>query len=623
MRCTANPHGPQEACTILARTEGENPNKDENMTLLPHLESNLKAIQERMPELSQWLRSQPLSHDELCRAAEERIFTNRWELLDIRLPGGKGMFEAMPPAPLYRDWIPQDKAATAATLIVGCNLGYGVNHVCTETPVSHKVLVLEPDPVQLYCCLSQTDYAPAFESKKLHFLPPSEEYLTAVVQNLDLQFLYGRIFLRQDLPSSQLSPLYSQWSKKAQARLENFSVELNTLRHRQDLMVGNELKNFQRAMEEGSITPLKGAAQGLNAVILGAGPSLAQFAPLLAEHPGNALYATSLQTMPALQRLGLVPHFCLALDFNDHMLKVYRRLDMQAARDIPLIYSTKVDPRVVRTYPGPTIPLWTLGGMATFVLQERELVLDAGGNVSIALIRLLRWAGIQGITLVGQDFAWKDGGSHVEGHHAHNTNRVFNARLHRRIHNLEGQEITTSPQYLAAKRDLENDIRQAPFPISYLYGGYAPIQGATPLSLREATMQGALASVPGSLPRFLERLAACKSFCRRFTFEPQSHAWSANLHRAGKRLERLFRKVNKNQQEIHGLMQQVTMFIKQDPLYLPYLYNETLDMAGLTQAKARYEPRDLGEFRRIIRNVLRKVKEVDRCLGADAGRNAA
>lgn len=598
------------------------------MTLLPHLDKNLTAIRQRMPELARWLDAQPQAHDGLVRAAEERIFTNRWELLDLRLPDGKGMFESMPPAPLYKDWIPQDKAATGASIVVGCNLGYGINHLCTNTPLSHKVIVLEPDPVQLYCCLGQTDYEPAFDAKKLHFLPPDDTYIAGVVQNLDLQFLYGRIHLRQDLPSSQISSLYSQWVQKVRGRLENFSVELNTLRYRQDVMVGNELKNFRRAMAEGSLSPLRDAAKGLNAVILGAGPSLEQFTPELVKNPGNVLYATSLQTLPALQRFGLTPHFCLALDFNDHMLKLYSRLDMRAARDVPLIYSTKVDPRVVEAYPGPTIPLWTLGGMATFVLQEKELVLDAGGNVSIALIRLLRWAGIQGITLVGQDFAWKEGATHVKGHHAHNPNHAFNPKIHERIANLEGETVISSRQYLAAKRDLENDIREAPFPISYLYGGLAPIQGATPLTLREATMQGALASVPGSLQHFLDRLGSCKSFCREFTFEPQSHAWSANLHRAGKRMGKLFRRVNKNQEAIHKLMHQVTLFIKQDPLYLPYLYNETLELAGLTQAKARYEPRDLGEFRRIMRSVLRKVKEVDRSLAGEEGdhktdRNAA
>lgn len=593
------------------------------MTLLPHLDGNLETLADYAPDLLDWLRAQPLDDAGLREAAERRIFRNRWDMLDLHLPGGTGMFESMPPVPLYKDWIPTRKAATGASLIIGCNIGYGVNHVCTHTPISHKVLVLEPDPVQLYCCLGQTDYRPAFAAKKLHFLPPRDNDLAAVVQNLDLQFLYGSIFLRQDLPSCQLSPVYSLWSKKAQARLENFSVELNTLRFRQDLMVGNELKNFRRAMEEGSLRPLHGAAEGLSAVVLGAGPSLERFAPGLAEQPGNALYTTSLQTLPALQRLGLAPHLCLALDFNAQMLDVYKRLDMQAARNVPLIYSTKVDPRVVETYPGPTIPLWTLGGMATFVLQDKELVLDAGGNVSLTLIRLLRWCGVCSITLAGQDFAWKDHGSHVEGHHAHGSNMAFNERLHRRIVNLEGEPIITSRQYLAAKRDLEDDIRRAPFPINYLYGGYAPIQGAKALSLEEARTSGALASTPGSLRHFLERLSLCTSFRREFRFEPQSGAWSANLRRADKRLEKLFRKVGRNQHEIHGLLEQVDVYIKQDPLYLPYLYNETLELAGLTRAKARYEARDLGEFRRILRSVLKKVKEVDRRLSGEESRSDA
>ena len=88
---------------------------------------------------------------------------NHRGLVDWRLPSGNGMFEAIAPQVSYRDWIPADRTDTSATIIVGCNLGYGLNHVLSNTPDSHKVLVLEPRAEMILACLGHTDYRPFFE----------------------------------------------------------------------------------------------------------------------------------------------------------------------------------------------------------------------------------------------------------------------------------------------------------------------------------------------------------------------------------------------------------------------------------------------------------------------------
>lgn len=590
------------------------------MTKLPHLQTNLDTMRRLGQPAYKWLTGTGVDPADV----EPRIGPNAGGLLDWKTEEDNFLFASMPPGMLYQDWISADRPATSATVIVGANLGYGINHVLTNTPQSHKVLVLEPDPVVLTACLGQTDYTPVFENRKLLFLPPDTDYLQAVVQNLDLQFVYGNVFLRGDLPSMQLGPLYAQWQQHCRARLESFSVELVTLRRRQEIMVGNELKNFRGAMATGSLTPMKDKAKGLSAVILGAGPSLADFAPTLAKQPGNAVYATSLQTMPALKRHGLTPDFCLAIDFNTSMLNVYKQLDMEWAKNIPFIYSTKVDPRVVNLYPGPTIPLWTLGGMATYVLQNNELVLDAGGNVSLTLIRFLRWCGAGSITLVGQDFSWRGESTHTMGHHQDQAKTVFDPGKHQKLKNRFGEEIITANQYLASMRELEDDLRRTPFPVYNLYGGGIDIKGTKPVDIEEARLAGCFSSAPGTVSSYMERLRSCRGFERTFNFQPMSPHWTSNLHRAERKLEKLFKKCSKNQQEIHRIMEQVMIFIKQDPLYLPYLFNETLDLAGLTKAKFRYEPADFGAYRRIIRSVLKKVREVDRALAGDGnGKRAA
>ncbi len=585
------------------------------MTAYPFLKDNIDYLQRMGHPVYQWLSSQDFKEEALVN----NIFMNDFDMHDWRMESGKGMFESLPPEGIYGSWLHEEKAESSATFIVGSNLGYGINHVLQGTPDSHKVMLLEPRAEMLLACLGQTDYRPFFDAKKFHILIPDEDYLWEVIRNLDLQFIYGQIHLKGDLPSQQLGPEYARWSKTIRNKLENFSLELSTLRFRQDVMVGNEINNFKRALKDGSLKSLEGKGTGVGAVILGAGPSLEKHAPQLMENRSHVLYTCGLQTVPALQNIGLKPHFCVAIDYDATMLKIFERLDPDFVQDVPLIYSTKINPEIVKRYPGPTLPLWTVGGMGTFVMKERDLVLDAGGNVSVTISRLLRWCGVSHMLLVGQDYAWLNNQSHAGGHHHHRTNMTRKS-YHQDTRNMDGETILTTVQYMTAKRELEDDLRQTPFPVYNIYGGGVPIKGTQAMDVETAYMEGVLASAPGSVDRFMTDLMACRDMGENILFEARGPMWSTSLRNAEKKLGKLFKSVSANQAEIHEVFERLDVFIKQDPLYMPYLFNETLDLAGLTRAKRTYERKDFPEFKRIAKCVMKKVREIDRNVCTDPKR---
>lgn len=577
------------------------------MTAYPFLQDNIEYLQRTGNPIYQWLSNQDFKEEALLN----NIFINDMGLHDWRMESGKGMFEAVPPDGLYGNWISSEKPDTSATFIVGANLGYGVNHVLSNTPDSHKVMLIEPRAEMLLACLGQTDYRPLFEAKKFHVLVPDHDYINEVIRNLDLQFIYGQIHLKGDLPSQQLGPEYARWSKIVRDKLENFSMELSTLRFRQDVMVGNEIRNFKKAQTDGSIKSLEGKAGGVGAVVLGAGPSLEKHVPELIKNRSHVLYTCGLQTIPALQNLGLKPHFCVAIDYDKSLLNVFERLDPDFVQDIPLIYSTKVTPEAVKRYTGPTLPLWTVGGMGTHVMKERDLVIDAGGNISVTLSRLLRWCGVSHMIMVGQDYAWINNQSHAGGHHHHSTS-MHKRSFHQTTKDMDGKEILTTVQYMTAKRELEEDLRQSSFPIYNIYGGGVPINGTRAMDIDTAYTEGIFASAPGSVDRFMTDLMACRDKGSAVHFEPRGPMWSTSLRNAEKRLAKLFKNLKANQQEIHETFNRIDTFFKQDPLYMPYLFNESIDLAGLTRAKKHYKPRDLPEFKRIAKCVLKKVREIDR-----------
>lgn len=588
------------------------------MELYEFLEKNLGCMTAAGHPVAAWLKK----NESRLTALREQIYFNNWGVMDIPISGGQGIFNSMPPAAFYREWVRLEKPETSATIVVGSNLGYGLNTLLQQLPESHKVVVIEPDPARLGACLGMTDYTPFFESRRLFFLPPDKELFLDILQYMDLQVFFGSIYLRVDVPSQQFGPEYSHWGRIFREMLEDFTVEMSTLRRRQDEMVGNEIANYERAFNDGSVMRLANSAQGLSAVILGAGPSLKDFASGLKECTSHALFTAGLQTMPALKKLGLKPHLCMALDYSRGMLRIYDRLDREWAKDVPLLYSTKVLPEVVDNYPGPTIPFWTVGGLATSVLKEREYVLDAGGNVSVALMRLLAWFGVSSFLLAGQDFSWKGESSHAEGHHSANKKK-YDPRKHIKLKNLEGEEIITTSPYMAAMRDMERDAAGLGIPVYNLYGGGVNIRGAKPVSLDDAFVKGLLASAPGSMERFTTALAAARQPAAKPVFDRRAPKWSSSIKNAGKRLEKLFKRPEKNQQEIHELMEHMHIFLRQDPLYAPYLYNEIIDMAGLSRAKSRYAREDLSKFSKVTKRALAKIREVDRAVGDKSRTRAA
>lgn len=549
----------------------------------------------------------------------DRVGPNRSGMLDWRMDNGDGLFEKIPPGVYYNDWLPTEQAVGGATVIIGTALGYGLNHVISGTPDSHKVLVVEPRPEMLLACLGQTDYRPFLQHGKLRFLPPDPEIIEKALQTLDVSFLFSRIHLRSDLPSKQLGPEYARFSALVKAKLENLSVELSTLRQKQEIMVGNELRNYGRAMDDGSLLRVRGMASGLTAVILGAGPSLPRFAPILRELRDQAFLATALQTLPALERLGLKPDLCLAIDYDRSMMQCLDNLrDPAFAADIPFIYSTKMQPDVVGRYPGPKIPLWTQGGIATFVLKDQELVLDAGGNVGVTLERFLTWAGAERFVLVGQDLAWQGTSTHAAGHHSAAHVHDYNPREDVPLKNLQGEDIHTHMGFLAAKRDIEKDIAASGLPFFNLYGGGVVIEGAVTIDEKDL-VDGNIATSRGEAKTvFLEALRRAASPRVRPIFSPKAAEWAVSLKNASRRLEKLMRKADKHQEEIRGLLSQIQLFVRHDPLYMPYLYNEIMDLAGLVQVHASFGTKELTIFKGIRKRILAKIKEIDENLAPNS-----
>jgi hypothetical protein len=228
----------------------------------------------------------------------------------------------------------------------------------------------------------------------------------------------------------------------------------------------------------------------------------------------------------------------------------------------------------------------------------------------VALYRLLAWLAVDRVLLVGQDFAWRGDRSHVAGHHAAATPATAEVK------DRDGNTLRSALPYVTAKRELESDIAKTGLATANLYGGGAAIQGAPELDLQAAHMQGWLASEPGGVQAFLQAMHDARAPQPPPQFEQKHGQWASSLRSAQKRLDKLFKRPEKRSEEIWNTLRDVHFFLRQDPLYLPYLYNEIMDAASLVHPPRRYGPEDRVKIKDVIKRSVSKVRKMDQLLAS-------
>lgn len=574
------------------------------------LDRNLELLQKTNPWLMGWFSSQKIDYRDL----QQRFFINKQKILDFQV-NGHSLLEGLPLEQLYKEWGTVERPQTSATIIIGANIGCGLGYVLTRTPPQHKVIVIEPRPEMLCACLMATDYTPFIEQKKLFFSPPDFKLVRNMLCKMDIQFFFGRIYLRTDVPSLQIGPEYAKWQAWLQDLLLAYEMEMSTLHNMQDTMIGNELENYQEIITNGDISKLKGQASNLQALLFGAGPSLDRIGPRLPRSLPNTLYCAAFQALPALYRLEIRPHLCLALDYTDTLSQVYKNLDPAWCAQTVLIYSSKVHPEVIRNYPGPKLSFWVKGGLSTCVARFLPNCLDMGSNVLVALVTILEFFGLRQMTLLGVDLGYPEQTTHSSGHHQQHRLDPDNPNL-LSVTNALGSQVLTSKQYLLAKTELEKKIAHSNLQLLQFHGGGLTLKGAKIITdptqliakLRKTEKTGS------NLETFLTLLTASSQVPGLALPPSTGKKLLKEIKTAQQSLGKYFRKHHEEQGAINQQLRMLRARIQNYSLYRPYLFNELLMLSKFIQVKNKYLPKDWPALKNTLLRIQQKIKRIDQTI---------
>jgi hypothetical protein len=164
-------------------------------------------------------------------------------------------------------------------------------------------------------------------------------------------------------------------------------------------------RNLAAITRTPSVASLRGALQGLPAVVVAAGPSLDKNLSVLKGLAGQVVVVAINQTVAALRRAGIRADFVVAVD----RLNVSYHFDGTRPGDIgTLLLGAGVDPalfqipcdRVLHFAASPVVEEWIYD-----LLGESDAAVSCDGTVSTGAIKLCAYMGCTTIVSIGRDLA--------------------------------------------------------------------------------------------------------------------------------------------------------------------------------------------------------------------------
>ncbi|GEM_PF-3826755 len=299
------------------------------------------------------------------------------------------------------------------------------------------------------------------------------------------------------------SPVASPDRRALLERLVNEARSLHggtvgTLLARGDEWLDNIVEAAPRLVELPSVAALDGSLAGRPALVVGAGPSLADLAPVLPRLAARSIVVAAASALAPLARLGIDPHVVVLIEGKDRrdQLRAARRPEQAILVVAQHGHPAHLDPRFralvrldaaengwfVRLAPPPAIPIAT------------------GGNVGTAALRLALLWGANPVVLAGLDFAWPAGtASHAEGAGSPPAGPEHGEFLE--VPGTGDEPVRTTALLVSYRANTEATLREFPGRevINLVRPGAARIAGT-----REENASGLVANLPAGPPGTVE-----------------------------------------------------------------------------------------------------------------------
>ncbi len=244
--------------------------------------------------------------------------------------------------------------------------------------------------------------------------------------------------------------------------LELDSVYLNDRFRRSGQWQQQVEANRQRVESDRDVAELRGSRAGRRICIAATGPTLGHHFERLRQRrsQGDLIIALDASLKP-LAGAGIEPDLVVAIDpIRDHLLALFD-LDLAPFRNTPLVYFPVVHGDVLARWPGPRYAACSDSPLYEALMRHCPRGrLYSAGSVLHSAVDLALQMGAAEVWLLGADFAYPFGYTHVEG-------SVFNQSIEQLagidwVLSGEGRRVATTKNLRGYLRDLERYIAAHP-----------------------------------------------------------------------------------------------------------------------------------------------------------------
>lgn len=223
------------------------------------------------------------------------------------------------------------------------------------------------------------------------------------------------------------------------------------------------VENRDHCQQDGDAASLFDCYPDSTILVAGAGPSLADCFPWIRrqQQADRPLVAVSSALKPLLDE-SIVPQAVVVVDpGHAEVLRHFEEVDLGPCGKIPLVYFPSVHRDVLAIWPGPLLTAYPEHPLYRDLEKTHpKQKLFSSGSVLHPAIDLAVGMGADTIVLLGADFGFPNGYTHVAG--SVTCNPIDKTTQGHWVHDKSGNRIPTTPNMRGFLRDLERYIEKHP-----------------------------------------------------------------------------------------------------------------------------------------------------------------
>lgn len=350
-------------------------------------------------------------------------------------------------------------------LIYGFALGYHIESILEQLLDNQELYIFEMNLDVFKSALECRDLTKILSHPGIHLVISSSEK--------EIAFILGQL-LKENAKLIIYPPSLKTISKnndRVRFILEDWNIKKSESNQWKDRVTHNYIRN--KALICPNVGELYNRYKGLPFIIVSAGPSLEKNIHLLSQLEGRVFLFAVGRTLKTLLWEEIEPDmFCI---IDPQYKPTYTQISGYENLDIPLVFYEAASTDTVSKYKGPKY----IASDHQEHIDDPGHIMDLGGSVATAVLDLAIRFGGNPIVFVGQDLAFTDGKSHING------SLVKNHSNRRKVKDHNGEWLDTTLGLLSFKHWIENKIKDNP-QIEFINAteGGAYIEGCKHMSLQ-------------------------------------------------------------------------------------------------------------------------------------------